>query len=150
MAGAAILINIQDEQALAALQALLARVTHLAPAFAKIGEYGLQSTRERIESQNTGNPVGIWAPLSERYLKSPKKRAHHPGMILELYGELVSTLAWQALGEEGVEWGSNRIYAAAQQFGRPEINLPDRPFLGISELDQTEIGAILSTYIREG
>ena len=126
MAGAAIIIGIQDEQALAALQALLVRVTNLAPAFARIGEYGLQSSRERIESQNAGNPVGIWAPLSERYLKSPKKRAHHPGMILELYGDLVSTLAWQALGEKGVEWGSNRIYAAAQQFGRDEIVFPTR------------------------
>lgn len=148
MAGVSIQVN--DAEVLGALQRLSARLADMTPAFARIGEYGLASTRARIESQNAGNPIGIWLPLSERYRKSKRKLAHHPDMILELYGDLVSTLVWQPLGTTGVEWGSNRVYAAAQQFGRPEINLPGRPYLGASEADLTEIRAIIAGYIKDG
>jgi len=148
MAGARIELQYVDAGVQDELKRLLARLEDPQPALAEIGQYGVESTRERIESQNADNPIAAWEPLTERYLKSKRKREHHPDEILVLYGFLVSTFAWQAT-KDTVEWGSNQVYAAAQQFGRPEINLPPRPFLGVTERDRTEILDILHAWLSD-
>lgn len=149
MAGARIEIEIQDEEVTALLQRLIARVANPKPALAQIGEYGVVSTRERIVSQNT-DPVAAWEPLSPQYLASRRKqRSKGAETVLVLHGHLVGTLAWDA-DEQAVAWGSNRIYAAAQQFGRPEIGLPARPFLGLTETDKQLVTEIMHRWLSGG
>ncbi|MDE2472475.1 MAG: phage virion morphogenesis protein [Bradyrhizobium sp.] len=146
MTGVTIEIEVQDEAVLAVFERLLSRVTDPSPALAEIGEYGVMSTRARIEEQNNDDPIEIWDALSTRYRQSKVKQAHHPDDILILYGELVSTLAWQA-DSASVGWGSNRVYAAAQQFGREEINLPARPFLGLTDRDTYAVLSIMERWL---
>ena len=145
MTGVRIEIEVQDATVVSVFEQLLARIDDPRPALAQIGEYGIKSTRERIESQNA-DPIAAWAPLSKAYLQSSTKRRHHPDSILILYGDLVSTLAAQT-DSEHVAWGSNRIYAAAQQLGREEINLPGRPFLGLTERDRTAVLTIMRDWL---
>ncbi len=146
MAGAHIELEVTDAEVTAVLGQLLARLDDPSPALAEIGEYGVESTRERIETQNAENPLSSWEPHSEGYAKSRRKLAHHPGEMLILYGDLVGTFAWQA-DAAGVEWGSARVYAGAQQFGRPEINLPAREFLGDTAHDDEEILGIMYAWL---
>lgn len=150
MTGTFVEISAEDKALPAELEQLLDRGTNLAPAFAEIGEYGVETTRARILSQNQDDPVGSWQALSARYAGSKRKlKSKGAGRTLILHGYLIGTLHWQS-DNESVEWGSDRIYAAAQQFGRPDINLPDRPFLGITEHNRTDIHAILQRWLATG
>lgn len=40
-------------------------------------------------------------------------------------------------------FGTPMVYGAAHQFGRPEINLPERPYLGLSEEDKQKLLEII-------
>lgn len=44
-------------------------------------------------------------------------------------GTLRRSIHIESTGPESVAIGTNVVYAAAQEFGRPEINLPARPYL---------------------
>ncbi|WP_420553984.1 phage virion morphogenesis protein [Neptuniibacter marinus] len=83
-----------------------------APLFAIINEYLLQAHRQRFKEQRS--PAGVpWAPLSPRY----KRRKHrNQNKILALRGHLQGTLRGQ-YDNEGLEFGTNRIYGAIHQFG---------------------------------
>jgi len=149
VSGARIEIEYQDEAVLAMLRQLLDKLEDPQPAMAELAQYGVASTRERIESQNADDPIASWAPLTERYLASKRKRASRGAdLVLVLHGHLADQLAWQA-DSRSAEWGSNRVYAAAQQFGRPEINLPARPFLGVTAADKQKILEIFQAWLSE-
>ncbi|MGN5094240.1 phage virion morphogenesis protein [Aeromonas hydrophila] len=47
----------------------------------------------------------------------------------------------------GPLFGTPLEYGAAHQFGRPEINLPERPYLGLSETDQQSVLETLEGYL---
>ena len=144
MAGASqpIDINVDDQDVKAALNALLARIGDLQPAFRDLGEALLNSTRARFSSQTApdGSP---WAALSPAYRKRKKK---NKDKILTLDGYLSGTLDYQASPAELLV-GTPREYGAAHQFGRPEINLKPRPFLGISSGDKDEILDLLREHL---
>ena len=145
MAGAGIKIDYQyqDRHVLDALDRLIQAGNDLQPVFADIGEYLLLAHDERWARQEDpdGSP---WAPLSPRYAARKKK---NPDLILVLDGFLRDTLAYNATAS-GLEFGSNRIYAATHQFGDDSRNIPARPWLGISADDETEILDILQDHLK--
>lgn len=70
-------------------------------------------------------------------------------------GALGTTITYQLLGNDAVEIGSPMEYAAMMQFGGtvdefPHLwgDIPERPFLGISEEDKAEILNILRDSLR--
>lgn len=144
MVGAAEVINIEidDREIRDGLRALEDHLGNLRPFFLDIGEALLNSTRERFTTQTApdGSP---WAPLSDDYKKRKKK---HPDLILTLNGYLRGTLGYSATKDE-LRIGTPMIYGAAHQFGRAEINLPARPFLGLSDEDSTMILDALADWL---
>ncbi|MCU0806552.1 MAG: phage virion morphogenesis protein [Candidatus Contendobacter sp.] len=145
MAGTSQPITLEIENAAevkAAFQELQSRLADLTPAFRDIGEAMLNSTRARFRSQTApdGSP---WAALSPDYQARKKKNADK---ILTLSGDLARLLNYQAAPRE-VRIGTPLIYGTAHQFGRPEINLPARPFLGLSKEDEQELLDILNEYL---
>ncbi len=138
MSGASdvISVEIDDREIRDGLRALETKLGDLRPVFRDIGEALLNSTRERFNTQTDpdGRRWADYAPLSEAYKKRKKK---HPDLILTLNGYLRGTLNYRATRDE-LRVGTPMIYGAAHQFGRPEINLPARPFLGLSD-DDTEM-----------
>jgi phage virion morphogenesis protein len=138
-----IAIDIDERPVIDALNQLLRRTGDLEPAFRDIGEYLLISTRERFAAEQS--PAGQpWAPLKPDYQARKPKNADK---ILVLEGYLENTLRYQTSPTE-LTFGSDRVYAAAQQYGRPEIDLPARPFLGLSVDDEREVLAILEEHLR--
>ena len=177
MSGAHITIQIDDAALKRDLSRLIAKLSHPAPALREIGEVVWASTRARFKTETA--PDGTkWAQNSDvtlmRYLQERsgsfrKKRTATGGQgltskgakriglkkILTNQGFLADTLS-RELASDGrsVVVGSNRKYAAMQQFGgtradHPHLwgNIPARPFLGISPADGNAITEILRDYL---
>jgi len=144
MAGSFIEVSIGDSEGeiIAALERLRAAAGNLRPALAEIGEYLLQSTEGRFRAQ-AGPDGAPWAPLSPGYAKRKKRNR---SLILVLNGYLADFQAPQ-VAAESVSVGTDLPYGAAHQFGRPDINLPARPFLGLDAADEREILAILADHL---
>ena len=60
--------------------------------------------------------------------------------------DLRDTLNYQA-DPQALYFGTPLEYGAAHQFGRPEINLPERSYLGLSEADQQSVLETLEGYL---
>ena len=103
----------------------------------------LNRTRERFRTQTApdGSP---WAKLDDDY---KKRKPQNKDKILTLFGDLKGVLNMQ-VGPRSVRIGTPLIYGAAHQFGRPEINLPARPFLGLSTSDEQELLDILRDHLQ--
>ncbi|MFZ1827426.1 MAG: phage virion morphogenesis protein [Candidatus Competibacteraceae bacterium] len=143
MSGATLEIHIDDAQLRNGLAALQAKLSDLTPVFQDLGEALLNSTRERFRSQTDpdGSP---WARLSPGYQSHKKKNAD---LVLTLNGYLRGTLNYRA-GKESLAIGTPLIYGATHQFGRPEKNIPARPFLGLSADDTAMIQDAMVEWLR--
>lgn len=140
---AGVTVKFDDREVRAALDALVERMNDAETMFADIGEYLLRSHDDRFEAQAApdGTP---WEPLSPRYRARKRRNADK---ILQLEGNLRDLV--YDVSRDGLELGTNRIYGATQQFGRPEAGIPARPFLGLSADDEAEIVEIVQDHLRD-
>jgi phage virion morphogenesis protein len=176
MSGAQVTITIDDAELRRALRRMLGDLANPTPALREIGEVVRNSTRARFKTET--DPEGKpWAPNSDmslmRYLEqrsgSFKKKTATGGQsltqtgikriagkkVLTNRGHLADTLAYRLQdGGRAVAVGSNRVYAAMQQFGGtraqwPHLwgDIPARPFLGLSEADRDEVVTILRDHL---
>lgn len=177
MSGAQVTIQIDDAELRRALRRMLGDLANPAPAMREIGEVVRNSTRARFKTET--DPEGrAWASNSDvtlmRYLEQrsgsfKKERTATGGQsltktgikriagkkILTNRGHLADTLAYQLQdGGRAVAVGSNRVYAAMQQFGGtraqwPHLwgDIPARPFLGLSAADGDEVVTILRDHL---
>lgn len=146
MAGSQVKIAVEydDARIRAALEGLTKRLGNLQPVFQDVGEYLLLAHDQRFRDQTSpeGDP---WVALSEDY-RSRKKR--NQDRILVLDDILGATLRYQA-GDKGLEFGTDRIYAATHQFGRDEADIPARPFLGLAPADEEETLRLIEEHLAE-
>ncbi len=143
MAGSFIVITHQgSEDAMTLLQRLYARTGDLSEPLADVGEQLLLSHRDRWDAQQSpeGEP---WAPLSPEYQARKQRNADQ---ILRLNDDLRDTLNYQ-VDPQNLYFGSPLEYGAAHQFGRKEINLPARPYLGVSSGEQEQVLELLTGYL---
>jgi phage virion morphogenesis protein len=130
MAGINLSISVDDVNVRSALNSLLQRGQSLRPALLEIGEHLKEVHEARFVAQ-IGPDGRRWAPLSPEY---QAKKKSHANMILVLNEYLATSWRYQATDDE-LLFGTDRKYAAAHHFGRPEKNLPARPIIGIAEGD---------------
>jgi phage virion morphogenesis protein len=149
------------DQTLAALAALSARATHPQPMWDAIGMSLVVSTQRRFE-EGRGPDGSPWPPSIRALAEG--------GKTLIASGRLMASLTHNA-SDEGVEVGTNVIYAAIHQFGgviraknKPklafkllgewrfvdEVTIPARPFLGLDREDEREIILIAEDYLAGG
>jgi phage virion morphogenesis protein len=141
-------IDIDDRQVKATLDRLIRAGVSLVTPMRNIAEELLNSTQDRFDLQQS--PDGVpWAPLSEKYLKSKRKReSDGADAILVLEKHLRGELAYNS-GDDWMEITAPRVYAATHQFGDDSRNIEARPFLGISDDDMSTIHGILAAYLGE-
>lgn len=123
------------------------------------GAQMVESTITRFENQ--ASPEGVpWLPSMRAIVQS--------GETLRDTGRLMNSLTYIPL-PEGVEWGTNVIYAATHQLGATirarnaeflkfktaygwrqakEVKIPARPFLGVNANDIEELKDIVA-YVLE-
>lgn len=134
-----------------------------------IGELLAESTRQRFAA-GTAPDGSRWAPNAEStYLgllgrgdgrkKDGKVGARGVNKVmgkkpLVASGQLAGSIRYQLLpGGTGVEVGTNRFAdawdggAAVHQFGSRDGRIPARPFLGLSDADETGVMAILNRHL---
>lgn len=161
MTGLKIQILVDDAPVQAALAQLARRGEDLTPAMDEIGSMLVTSTQMRFEQGE--DPDGApWPPSLRAIIEG--------GQTLIDSGRLRDSITHQA-GPDHVDVGSNVIYAAIHQLGgRVEakskpflvfelggrtiftkaVNIPARPYLGVSEGDRQEIVEILRDHLLPG
>lgn len=120
MTGASIRIKSNEPQVAADLGRISDVVGDLMPVLADIGDAMVFATQRRFETKV--DPEGqSWRPLAPRTARERAKRGHDPSNILRdsnrLYNSITRVVE-NAGVTASVEWGTNVVYAAAQQFGR--------------------------------
>lgn len=164
-------IESQDGEVLDYLNRLARQMYDMRPVMADIGEYGVESTKRRFD-KSTGPDGQRWEPNTEAtllhylasfsgsYTKGGKLSSKGSARIIgkkPLIGEsrsLMSTIYYQVVGGNAVEWGSPMEYSAMQHFGGLKSQFPHlwgdifpRPFLGINAADEAAILDIVATYL---
>ncbi len=165
-------INITDNSpaVIARLAEIRQHFDDLSPAMLSIGELLTESTKQRFTT-GTAPDGSRWAPnapatvlgalakISGAYSKRTGKLTKKGSIVaagkrpLVDSGLLQDTIGYQLIdGGNGVEVGTNRFAgeweggAAVHQFGSRDGKIPDRPFLGISPDDESDILDILANF----
>jgi phage virion morphogenesis protein len=143
MAGSRININMQD---IGKIQARLDKLAGLdfSDVLDNIGALVESQVRRRLSEEKAGPDGADWADWSDRYAKT----RHGGHDILRGEGDLIDSIDHQVSGNE-VEIGSNLIYAATHQFGDPDRNIPERPYLGLSSENEADIEADIVAWLEE-
>ncbi|MGA1856925.1 phage virion morphogenesis protein [Azospirillum sp. 11R-A] len=165
--GFSVSVSLSDDRIQAALGRLTAATGDLTAAFDDIGAALVTSTLRRFETETdpTGRP---WRPLSietiigrigsraktftlKGDLRKPAARYVAALKILQHRGHLKGGIHHRAT-QDGVEVGSDRIYARIHQFGGKagrgkKVTIPPRPFLGIDRDDEAMMLGILRAHI---
>lgn len=130
------------------------------PLLEDIASLGENSTRERFRSQ-TGPDGERWEPSLRAQLAGDRTLTKD-GHLGDSTGSYVSA--------KSAVWGVNRIYAAIHQFGGtikakgarglrfaipgigwrtvPQVSIPARPFLGLSDTDRGDILDLVSEHLN--
>lgn len=132
-----ITVTVDDAEVRAALERMTAAARNPRPALRAIGQVLVSGTDLSFRAQE--DPWGApWAPLSETTLARRRGTSAH---ILRDTGRLANSISARVTGT-AVEVGTNVIYAATHQFGRPtnrfyntprgaRAPIPARPFMPI-------------------
>lgn len=145
MAGASsgIQIDYDDADVRPALQKLLAKLGDLEPVFRELGEALMISHRARFE--RGVSPAGVpWPDLSPATRERKKKNRDK---ILVLDGWLRQLN--YAVSKTELRIGTDRVYGATHQYGRPEKNIPARPFLGLDDAERAEVLDVLAEWLAD-
>ena len=103
---------------------------------------GIFASATEENFKNEGRP-DKWTELSEATKKQRTKQKKWPGQILQVSGQLASSISTQYDGKSAVI-GSNLDYAAIHQLGgqagkNKKVTIPARPYLQLSDDSLNEI-----------
>ncbi|MBR5305079.1 MAG: phage virion morphogenesis protein [Candidatus Gastranaerophilales bacterium] len=140
MANNPIEIKIDNQEVKQRLLELAHRGENLRPLMKNIAGILAYSTEETFA--NEGRP-DKWLDLSEPTKKQRKKSGHWPGQILQVSGQLASSINTYYDGNSAII-GSNLDYAAIHQLGgqagkNKSVTIPARPYLQLTDEDFEEI-----------
>ena len=154
MAGVRITV---DFRGAAAVSRVLRRLSeagqNLEPALADIGEALVNSHQERwrLEQSPDGEP---WAPLSEDYAEWKRRKRPNAGILV--FDDLLRGQLAYVVSGDVLLVGTNRPYGARHQFGFDgpdalgrDIHTPARPWLGLSDDDESSIVVVVRDHLRD-
>ena len=132
-----------------ALQQRLARLsnTRIDELMEAVGAVVESQTRGRISEERKAPDGTPWAPWTEGY----KATRHGGHRLLQAEGHLMDSLQ-SLVTADGVEVGSNLIYARIHQLGGEPVGMPipARPYLGLSPENARELEEIIEAHFAEG
>ncbi|MBP0483949.1 phage virion morphogenesis protein [Sagittula salina] len=160
-------IDFTSDQITPGLRRVAAALKDPTPLYRDLGELMVESTKQNFATSRAPDgtpwPAKSLASL-ESYRRREGKKANAPVPTKPLIGVtrmLSYTIAYEA-SAQGVDWGSNRIQAAAMQFGAkrgafgsmsngspiPWGEIPTRPFLGVGPKDEVDIVETIEDYLQ--
>lgn len=138
-------VSIDDKAIQRRLESLIKRGEDLSPLLVDIGEYLELAHRDRWDKEIApdGSP---WQPLAYETSEQKERKGKDNGILLE-NADLRDLLRYQ-VANNILDYGTDRIYGATHQFGDEDRDIPQREWLGFSDLDLSEIGDIVTDYLR--
>ena len=122
---------------------------NLRPLMKNIAGIFASATEENFK--NEGRP-DKWTELSEATKKQRTNQKKWPGQILQVSGQLASSISTQ-YDDESALIGSNLDYAAIHQLGgqagkNKKVEIPARPYLKLTDDDFEEILTETENFLR--
>ena len=122
------------------MQELASRGENLRPLMKNIA--GIMATATEDNFKDDGRP-DKWIDLSETTKKQRQKIGKYPGQILQVSGQLASSVS-TAYDDNSAVIGSNLAYAAIHQLGgqagkNKKTSIPARPYLKLTDDNFEEI-----------
>lgn len=132
-------IKIDNKEVNKKLLDLATRGENLRPLMKNIAGVFAYSTEENFKEE--GRPK--WTDLAESTKKQRMKTGHYPGQILQVTGQLASSISTY-YDDNSAIIGSNLDYAAIHQLGGQtgkgkKTTIPARPYLQLTDEDFAEI-----------
>ena len=141
-------IKLDNKEVESRLLDLAKRSEKLRPLMKNIAGVFAYSTEENFK--NEGRP-DKWTELSESTIKQRTKNKQWPGMILQVSGQLASSVNTYYDNDSAVI-GSNLEYAAIHQLGgqagrNKSVEIPARPYLQLIPEDFEEILSMTENFL---
>ena len=142
-------IKIDNKDVERKLLELAQKGENLRPLMKNIAGIFASATEENFK--NEGRP-DKWTELSEATKKQRTKQKKWPGQILQVSGQLASSISTQ-YDDESAVIGSNLDYAAIHQLGgqagkNKKVEIPARPYLKLTDDDFNEILDATKQYLK--
>ena len=142
-------IKIDNKDVERKLLELAQKGENLRPLMKNIAGIFASATEENFK--NEGRP-DKWTELSEATKKQRTKQKKWPGQILQVSGQLASSISTQ-YDDESAVIGSNLDYAAIHQLGgqagkNKKVTIPARPYLKLTDDDFNEILDAIEQYLK--
>lgn len=148
MADKPIEIKIDDKDVIKKLLDLAIKGEDLRPLMKNIAGIFAYSAEENFKEE--GRPK--WQDLAESTKKQRKKKNTYPGLILQVTGQLASSVNTY-YDDDSAVIGSNLDYAAIHQLGGKtgkghKVEISARPYLRLTDDDITEIIDETEKYLK--
>ena len=142
-------IKIDNKEVNRKLLDLAMRGENLRPLMKNIAGIFAYSTEENFKEE--GRPK--WQELAETTKKQRKKRGTYPGLILQVTGQLASSVNTY-YDDDSAVIGSNLDYAAIHQLGGQagkglKAEIPARPYLQLTDDDLEEILKMCGLFVSK-
>ena len=142
-------IKIDNKDVDRKLLELAQKSENLLPLMKNIAGIFASATEDNFK--NEGRP-DKWTELSEATKKQRTKKKKWPGQILQVSGQLASSISTQ-YDDESAIIGSNLNYAAIHQLGgqagkNKKVEIPARPYLKLTDDDFNEILDATKHYLK--
>ncbi len=140
-------VKIDDKQLQQALKRLADKTSDLTPLMQNIAGIMEDSVEENFEQE--GRPK--WQKLSPVTVKQRRKKGYWPGRILQMRGELASSITSDYDSNSAIV-GTNKKYAAIHQFGgdagrNKKVKIPARPYVRVGDGESKKIIRIITQYL---
>ncbi len=141
-------IKIDNKEVESRLLDLAQRSENLRPLMKNIAGIFAYSTEENFK--NEGRP-DKWTDLAESTKKQRTKAGHYPGQILQVSGQLASSISTYYDNDSAVI-GSNLDYAAIHQLGgqagkNQSVTIPARPYLQLNNEEIIEVIIYIKNFL---
>ena len=141
-------IKIDNKEVESRLLDLAQRSENLRPLMKNIAGVFAYSTEENFKEE--GRP-DKWTDLAESTKKQRTKTGHYPGQILQVSGQLASSISTYYDNDSAVI-GSNLDYAAIHQLGgqagkNQSVTIPARPYLQLNNEEIIEVIIYIKNFL---
>ena len=142
-------IKLDNKAVEEALLKVAQKASDLRPLMKNIAGIFASATEENFK--NEGRP-DKWTELSEATKKQRTKQKKWPGQILQVSGQLASSISTQ-YDDESAVIGSNLDYAAIHQLGgqagkNKKVTIPARPYLKLTDDNFNKILDATKQYLK--
>ncbi len=133
-------IQLDNKEVERALLEVAQKCEDMRPLMKNIAGIMADSTEENFAQE--GRP-DKWQELAESTIKKRTKTGHYPGKILQVEGQLATSITTYYDNESAII-GSNLAYAAIHQLGGQagkgkKTTIPARPYLNLTDSEYKEI-----------